>query len=84
MLLVLFVVSLLIQYLLINILRPFCTTGTAADQSFVTLMVACTEAACTLKWLSVINAIYAEAPEIRLYLRQQLISTDGTVYTFKN
>lgn len=68
--------------LLINIIQAVSTTG--ADHSCVTLMVVCTEFLCTIKWLSFINAIYAEAPEIRLYLRQQLISTEGTVYTFKN
>ena len=46
-------------------------------------MVVCTELLCTVRWLSFINAIYEEAPEIRLYLRRQLISTEGTVYTFK-
>ena len=80
-LLVPFVASLLTHSLLITIIGAVSTTG--GDHRFVTMMVVCTELLCTLKWLSFINAIYEEAPEIRLYLRQQLISTEGTVYTFK-
>jgi hypothetical protein len=77
LLLVPLVGRLLIQRIPLLLIQAFPTTR--VSRIIGTLISECIEIMCIFGWFSLIKSRYAEFPQIRLYLRQRIISTNGTV-----